>query len=201
MSTKINNKQRAEFLERVLRETFAPRFAEIQERLNEEAKAHIAKEHPGFVKACADPEIKPYVSIAQYHRSRVEGCRLSKPGSYGKCLASEYHAKYSTSDDGLEWMTAKVDGPAYKDTDFEISDALAADYHALWAEFAAAQRLLTDTIHSYTNRIKFEADFPHLAKYLPKPVTTVSTAVAVPVGDVLEKLAKMGIPPSEVGAK
>lgn len=196
MSTKINSKQRTEFLEAVLRETFAPRFDEIQERMAKEAAQHIADKHPGFVKACADPEIKPYLAITQRHRGHVEGHRLSKPDSYGKCFAGKYHVKYSMSDDGLKWMYAKVDGPAYHDTDFEVSDALAADYHALWAEFAAAQRLLTDTIYSYTNREKFEADFPHLAKYLPKPATVVSTSVAVQVGDVMEKLAKMGIPPS-----
>lgn len=196
-STRITNETRKAFLTNILRDTFAPRFEAIHERGTAWAKASIAAEHPEFIKARKNEKLRTYVPVASGLTLFTTKSKMRKPTRWdGTCKTHEHSEGWvSNGEAGLTEIRAGVDYPSMSTCTQVIDDeALLADYNKLWAEFADAQKTLSDTIAAYTVREKFEADFPSLTKYLPARVAKVCTAVAVPVEDVLTKLAKVGIP-------
>lgn len=196
-STRITNETRKAFMTAVLRDTFAPRFEAIQERGTAWAKVSIAAEHPEFVKARKNEKLRTYVPAASGLPLFTTKSKMRKPTRWDGTCKTHVHSEgwVSNNEVGLTEIRAGVDYPSMSKCNQVIDDeALLADYNKLWAEFAEAQKTLRDTIESYTIREKFEADFPSLAKYLPARVAKACTAVAVPVEDVLSKLAKVGIP-------
>lgn len=200
MSTKITNAQRTEFLERILRETFEPRFDALQKKIDAAAKAEVERQHPAFVKAHKDEKTRKYMPVSSGSEFWVsKDVRAHKPARWNAVSANRVGQwGVCAKDEGLRRMQFNAIQPAYHGIEFMLESLpeLVAEYNALWADFADAQETLTATIYAYSNRVKFEVDFPDLAKYLPKPPKFVGTAVAVQVGDVMQKLAQVGIPPS-----
>lgn len=200
MSARITNKQREEFIESALREAFAPRFAEIEAEALEVAKAQLKGQHPKFLELAADPEARQYLAIADgvYLTAQGEEGRynLRKPSNYEKFECREYASRRHYVEN-LSCLQAHLDRPAYRPFELVLPEELVAEYHQVWADLKEAKETLTSTIYTYTTHEKFRVDFPQLAQHLPPPPLKACTSVAVPVEDVLLKLAKVGIPPKE----
>lgn len=200
MSARITNKQRSEFIESALREAFAPRFAEIEVKALEVAKAQLKGQHPKFLELASDPETRQYLAIADGIALTAQGeegrYNLRKPSNYEKVECREYTSRRRYVEN-LNLLQAHLDRPAYKPFELVLPEELVAEYLQVWADLKEAKETLTSTIYTYTTHEKFRVDFPQLARHLPHPPLKACTAVTVPVEDVLLKLAKVGIPPKE----
>lgn len=204
MSVRITNKQRAEFIGSALREAFAPRFAEIEAKALDIAKAQLKEQHPKFLELASDPETRQYLAVADDIALTARGeegrYNLRKPTNYEKVECRDYMSRRSYVEN-LDSLRVHVDRPAYQLFEFVLPEALVAEYHQVWADLKEAKETLTSTIYAYTTHEKFRADFPQLGKHLPHPPLKACTSVSVPVEDVLLKLAKVGIPPKEEPAE
>lgn len=197
MATKLNKKMRDEFLESALRDAFSPRFADLREKLTAHCKAAVEAGHPEFVKALKNKALRPYLALGQRWAAVTEGCGLFVPTRYSSFCADQLGGKYTSVGSELIYFFLEFDAPGMGKYRPVVTDpARIAEYKAVWSDLIEARKTLAATIAAYTTAEKFEADFPQLAKYLPRPTKTAGTAVAVQVGDVLEKLAKVGIPPA-----
>lgn len=197
MATKINKKMRDEFLESALRDAFAPRFAALREKLTAHCKAAMEAAHPEFVGALKNKALRPYLAIGQRWAVATEGRGLFVPTKYGSFCADQLRDMHAGVGSGLNYFFLEFDAPGLGKYRPVVTDpALLSKYHAIWSGLIDTRSTLSATIAAYATVEKFEADFPQLVKYLPRPARTAGTAVAVQVGDVLEKLAKVGIPPA-----
>lgn len=197
MTTKITQKQRDAFVAAAMKEAFEPRFAALQAKIDELGAAVVAAQHPGFLKGRADPDVRPYVPALSSMRVRIGRTLACRPAQWSRVACDRRH--YWTCKDGFDALNARVEAPVYAEARLDLSDYpdVLAEYEAAWKDFEAAQKTLTATIAAYSSRAKFESDFPGLVKYLPEPEKAAGTAVAVQVGDVMERLAKVGIPPED----
>lgn len=200
MSNRITNAQRNGFLESVLRSTFQPRFEALWVKVDALAKAEVERQHPHWVRGRKDKDLLPYIGASHGVYVKFGDHYARKPTRWHGVVVSLVDCEYSIryNNDGVRDYESPVSHPQYQVVQLKISedDVMCSEHRAIWADFAAAQETLTATIFAYNNRAKFEVDFPDLAKHLPKPAKVVGTAIAVQVGDVMEKLAKVGIPPA-----
>jgi hypothetical protein len=68
-----------------------------------------------------------------------------------------------------------------------------SDYWAYLEELVEAREKLVAAF-TYKSREKLEADLPDFARYLPPRVVTGTSVIEKP-SDIMEGLAKLGIPP------
>lgn len=206
MSNRITNAQRNEFLESVLRSTFEPRFEALWAKVDALAADEVNLQHPHWIRGRKDKGLLPYMPASGGVEVRFlladsgesSGIRARRPLAWSGVARKAFYSGYIGRDTALRLEDRKspVSTPLYIAVSLLISDKeLCDEYASVWNDFYAAQETLTATIHAYNNREKFESDFPDLSKHLPKPAKVVGTAVAVQVGDVMAKLAKVGIPP------
>jgi hypothetical protein len=200
-STRLTNEIRKGFLTAILRETFSPKFDEMQKRLTEYGKSLVLDQHPEFVKARKNEKVRPYVACSTGLRvtiSKGESPFFRRPTRYdGTVRVDLVFDRYHRDDDpGFNEMKSQADHPYNLSTSssIETENQISIDYFSLWYDFDIAQKTLRDTIGAYTIREKFEADFPSFVKYLPVQVKKISTAITIPIDDVMKKLSGVGIP-------
>lgn len=197
-STKLTKHMRAEFVGEALKSTFEPRFDALKEKLEPLVKKMVEDQHPHFVRAHADKNIRKYMAISDSETVRLCGVLVIEPNNSGVKIQERHVTEGRTSYSyGLTCMHFQVANPAYQRTDINITDeALTAEYKGIWADYFVAQETLSSTIAAYATVEKFSADFPALVQFLPVAPSTVR-ALAVRVEDVTEKLANVGIPAGE----
>ena len=196
--TKLTKDMRAKFVGAALKSTFEPRFDALKKKLFQLVKKMVAEQHPHFVRAHADKNIRQYMAISESVTVKLGGVNAVEPNDYVIEVREEYvqsgHASYSR---GIAYVRPQIENPAYQTTDTNITDeALVAEYKSIWADYFVAQETLTSAIAAYTTVENFSTDFPTLVQFLPAMPSPVR-ALAVRVEDVTEKLASIGIPAGE----
>lgn len=207
--TTLTKAVRDETIRSIMRESYAPRFADLMGRITAHVGAEVRAEHPLFYEMLKDEGRRPYLAVQQGLKVSVQEEREGKrvaiygvrfPTFFGTPEFSALHREQWYKVDYTENIKTGLSHPELHSlVVLDKAHPLAAEYDALWATFEQAWNTVTSTLYSYNVRERFEADFPELAKHLPaQPVKT--KALAVPVADIRAKLAAAGIPPTPQGA-
>lgn len=191
----MKNSDRADALRRILSDSFAPRFAEINRKLTAALRAHIAQEHPVFRKMMDDDTMRGYVAFSNMTRFRINENIAAIP-SYGVCgeMPTGTHLGYgnycSAMTDSDTPVPAGLGRVSVNDSD------LWAEYTSAWSDYLAARNKVMSLLRSYKTRDKLAADFPEFAKYIP-PAVVKAKLPSVIVADVRADLKGFGVPCSK----
>lgn len=199
--TRITKAMRMEFIRNAMSDAFEGRLAALTRKTAKFAAEEVRRQHPDFLAAHACPKTRPYLAVGHDVQVMADGVRCVKPVRWADVACSCASSGRTYSRSGAELMRVHALRPNYHDVavDLKGQPDLLAEYRQFWSDFEEAQKTLTASIAAYFTRKKFESDFPELAKYLPQRPAPANTALAVQVGDVMQKLASVGIPPAVAG--
>jgi len=192
--TQLKNSDRDVVLEKVLKESFEPRFQAIFKNVEALARADVADRYPAFVRGWADTDLRPYMRSDIFDGSDVkfDANVIAKP-IFGKRSAMPETRYYDCGDN---YGRPSFSGDLRTPNPYNIvitNVELIAEYRNAWADYCEAFSTMRDLVYGYTNREKFETDFPQFAKYLPTR-TIKAGELVVQVDDVLAKLKTFGVP-------
>jgi hypothetical protein len=188
--TTITNAARTAAISRILKDAFDARQADLHARMDAEIGAIAKAKWPRFYELRADESARHFVPAAQ--RFNIE---------YGDRICVQLvKIWYEFAFDG--WLasaeTTTIETPAHISGDelprLPEDCSIVDDYWAYRDELTEARGKLVAAFSAYESREKMEADLPDLARYLPQPVVT-GNSVSVKPTDIMEGLAKLGIPP------
>lgn len=197
--TTMTKSDRLTAIERILKETFEPRFAELKRLLTEAVNKNIAEQFPEFPVLYADPNTCRYLSVFLGESARNDADSYSSNHylrPHYEEVAKTHLAMVPKSGEKCALYT-KID-VRYNYNMFSIFTVpgLVPLHDEIWDDLIRAASKLRETFFAYKSREAFAKDFPALAEYLPaKTTVSSSTAVRLNPVDVMKDLATMGIPP------
>lgn len=197
--TTMTKSDRLTAIERILKETFEPRFDELKRLLTEAVNKNIAEQFPEFPVLYADPNTSRYLNVFRGESAR-NGADSYRSNHYLRPhyeeIAKTYLAMVPKSDEKCA-LYIKIDVRYnYNMSSIFTVPGLVSLHDEIWDDLIRAAGKLRETFFAYKSREAFAKDFPKLAAYLPTKVTTSSsTAVRLNPVDVMKDLASMGIPP------
>lgn len=201
--TTLTKQDRETAILSIMRESYASRFAELADKLVAHAKATLRAQHPKFYELLRDEESRKYLDVGQHLHLQLElssgKCGARIPNFNAKPKFDKLHSEYWYSFEGAADIRTGLSHPSLDSTvTVQADHHLANEYDSLWGAFEDAWNTVEATLYGYKVRERFEADFPELAKHLPK--RSVVNALTVPVADIRAKLQAAGIPPVLQGA-
>lgn len=199
--TTLTKAVRDETIRNIMRESYAPRFADLRDRITAHVDAELHVTHQVFYKLLKDLDVRPYLDVQQdpyvmLSTSEKSHCGVRFPDFHTKPEFTRLHLDAWYRVEGAPVIKTGLSHPRRAGTvSLGAESPLAKEYMALWAALEEAWNTVESTLYGYKVRERFEADLPELAKHLP-PAPVKTSALCVPVADIRAKLAAAGIPPT-----